>query len=266
MDSFTEVLLYVLLFGLLAVLRALQKWNRVPIHVFDSMKPLSTFQPIKRAKKKTHKIFRKSGVSDLDSWREPFIKGEESPRKDDAGSESILTVPIKLRPGIVDLESYNFERLRPENELLRPAPTPPNSPVSIHHGYPNPYGLDPSFNGFIVPEKQPPIERDKDFQRRRSYIKSQITDGEIMARIDGWDVCLIFVFGIEYHYCVKDQITQWDIPRPLVKKCQDWFLQLPKRKQRILGLDAPPLPLETTPKVQPTFQPLAYIDHDMVLF
>jgi hypothetical protein len=101
-------------------------------------------------------------------------------------------------------------------------------------------------------------DSDSDNERRMSYEKWSITDGEMFLSCGNYTVCQIFVFGIEYHYCYQNitkEVT-WDLPAELRKDYSRWFLVLPKTKRKRFRLHSPPAPLKRVPKTaQVNFHP-----------
>lgn len=91
------------------------------------------------------------------------------------------------------------------------------------------------------------VFKDHDDDRRRAYEKWSVTDGEMFLQLGDCAICLIFVFGIEYHYCYTNgNTTQWDLPEDLRGKCDGWFLLFPKTKRKRFNLHTPPIPLSRT--------------------
>ena len=100
--------------------------------------------------------------------------------------------------------------------------------------------LSPILSGLRAPPPSPVSATDE--ARRESYVKLQVTDGEVMLERNETKFCLIFVHGIEYHYVVcGSEAPSWDLPEEFIKA--DWFLKFPKSKQKKFNLHTPPMPL-----------------------
>ena len=198
------------------------------------------------------------------------------------GSRGVRTPPMvsstttpERKPAVVDL-TRAFDR-KPTVPTPGSPKAPPSSPNYVASARAlesiDLYGLDPSFDQYIdygeyyvdevegkVDEEVPVVPTgDPDHERRSRYLKRQVTEGEAMLDIGGYRICLIFIYGIEYHYCVNgDGSRTWDLPDDLKKRCQPWFLVLPKSKRKRMGLDVPPAPVahEEVPAAgAPKFRP-----------
>lgn len=146
---------------------------------------------------------------------------------------------LEWRRSVLILPKTIVADLSPVQDGLR---APPNSPVHEVYLTPEPYVEPYVVEPYVVEHDYEEVYEDKDSIRRRSYIRKQVTDGEVMMQIDEWSICLIFVNGIEYHYVKNGDETFWDIPDCLHAKCKSWYLTLPKHKQR--KLKYPPKPIE----------------------
>lgn len=302
-ETLTEILLYIALLLLLGLLRFLQKWNSPKQAIPASATPVVLRTKATIAKRTPQKLttpyFAKkmsSGPSEEANWRssKPRVtpisdlllspgKETKPPGKSVPKARAPLqTIPIKQeRRPVIDL-THAFEKERRPAAEAQQVPTPPNSPVS-RIGYEERYGADPSLLEYMqydrldhyaadteemLSQDNVKFEKDLDYERRRAYLKRQITDGEIMTEIGGWRFCLLFVHGIEYHYCVKDGVCQWELPpsEDIANKCKDWYLVLPKSKRNKYGLEVPPAPLEPVgADHDPLFAPVVY-HNELVLF
>ena len=163
---------------------------------------------------------------------------------------------------IVDLRKA-FENRPPRSQIddfspLPPPPPPPPSPVNMAPSTTQ-FGLDNSFVQFI--ETESTEVSDSDHERRRNYLKKQITDGEVMIALCGgrFQICQIYVYGIEYHYVHElGKGPTWELPPEIKDACRSWFLALPKIKQRKFFIETPPDPLYCGKNLLslPTFAPL----------
>lgn len=246
-DLVLEIVLYVALLGLMLVIRWWQTskhlYQRAPATV-SLPRPVIKLPPVqvrRRQKPAPPPPMQRDSSGDELSWRKLQIeekpKVNKPPKKlkesDGADFHTRATSPkpvIDLRPAF---ENFAFE---PELPMC-----PPNSPVAAEYGY---EGLDPSFDAFKN-------LKDEDFERRRSYVKKQVTDGEVMMKIATYEICQIFVHGIEYHYVFDGRETSWDIPKEL-ESISNWFLKIPKSRRR-RAPDTPPVPLEHVPDNSPVF-------------
>ncbi len=122
------------------------------------------------------------------------------------------------------------------------------------------YLMEPPIDNIAEDNDESVNEKDSDDERRRSYEKWSVTDGEMFLIIGSIIVCQIFVFGIEYHYCFSSESsdTYWDLPDELKPSCRNWYLSLPKSKRKRFGLHKPPIPLQRLSKANHgiTFLPL----------
>ena len=302
-EALTEILLYIALLLLLGLLRFLQKWNSpkqaIPASATHVLLRTKATIPKPTPQRMTSPYFAKrmsTGPSEEANWRSS--KPRDSPVADLCqypGKETkppgksvpkvrapLQTIPIKQeRRPVIDL-THAFEKERMPAAVAQHVPAPPNSPV-LRMGNEERYGPDPSllenmlydrWDNYAADTEETlsqdnvKFEKDLDYERRRAYLKRQITDGEIMAEIDGWRLCLLFVHGIEYHYCVKDGVCQWELPprEDIANKCKDWYLVLPKSKRKKYGLEVPPAPLEPDEADHdPSFAPVVY-HNELVLF
>lgn len=214
-DLVLEIVLYFALLGLMFVIR----WWQNSKHLYQPTavaRPVVKL-PLVRVKRKRRPVERReSSVEEL-SWRkvQPTEKPKETP-------ENRKREIIDLRP------AFEHEPVSFSYEVEHP-PCPPNSP---------------SFEPFLT-------VKDEDFERRRNYVKKQVTDGEVMMRIETYEVCQIFVHGIEYHYVFDGKDTSWDLPNEL-ESISEWFLKIPKSRRR-KAPETPPLPVEHIPDSQPVF-------------
>jgi hypothetical protein len=147
----------------------------------------------------------------------------------------------RKRPPRPAIDWRKVERVTEIPEFIREVPpAPPNSPVSE------------IFEPFIEPPIEEPVLEvlpDMDFERRRNYVKRQITDGEVLIKIETYNVCQIFVNGIEYHYVEKEGVTSWDCPSDIM--IDDWFLVMPKHRRK--RIPEPPHPLDCHVDTVPHF-------------
>ena len=98
--------------------------------------------------------------------------------------------------------------------------------------------------------------KDEDHERRSSYCKNSITNGEVMIEIGEYSICQFFINGIEYHYCVslRNKAKFWNLPEEIREECSQWYLECPRHKRKKSGLIEPPLFLEfSTPDDIPSF-------------
>jgi hypothetical protein len=143
-----------------------------------------------------------------------------------------------------------------------PPPAPPPSPISQTHG--DDYLANLRFlqtleihredQGFSEPvdqveiisisQQQPRVspEPDPDHERRSTYCKNSVTDGEVMIEIRGYSICQFFIHGIEYHFCLSKagEDRFWHPPDEIKEDCRLWYLQCPRHIRKKFGLKDPP--------------------------
>jgi hypothetical protein len=218
--------------------------------------PVATLRvlPLKRRSRNRHS---RSGFARIDkdrSWREAVSVTEarkdevyrQRPRERMIALEGASRVSGEETPNVCgpvcDLRlAFECDReLRVETVDIT---APPTSPACLSQLNVIGSGLDPSFSPFVFTE-------DCDFERRRSYMKRQVTDGEVMLKIMTYDVCQIFVNGIEYHYIFDGNSSSWDLPCEL-DWIRSWFLRIPKSRRR--RFPEPPTPIVHTVGLIPVF-------------
>jgi len=98
-------------------------------------------------------------------------------------------------------------------------------------------------------------EIDPDHLRRMSYTKKSVTNGEVIIRIGGYDICQFFVNGIEYHYVVDGDVMEWEMPKEIREVCKLWYLHCPKHMRKKFDLVNPPsvAPSSLNENEPPTF-------------
>ena len=86
----------------------------------------------------------------------------------------------------------------------------------------------------------PPI--DEDFERRMSYSRNSITEGEVLLTVGDYCIYQFFAFGIEYHACIlqSEKKVMWELPEELKGICDDWFLPCSRQRRKKLGIDKGP--------------------------
>ena len=224
-------------------------------------------------------LFRRSSISKgtaarVETKRSCFEPKKTKPKSNRKQSSNLQAEPANWRkvmmpPAsricseapklVIDVrKAFDVEKSGPDfsyQELQVPPPPPP-SPVNQSH-----FGLDPSFTPFIEEHclLEEPVS-DMDHERRRKYIKKQVTDGEVMLTVrEKFHICQIFVFGIEYHYVyVPGELCAWELPAEIKTACGQWYLSLPRAKQKKYMMEKPPDPLchDNHVQSQPSFSPL----------
>jgi hypothetical protein len=227
-----SIWLELVLYGSLLVLILILRWwgdSKVAVGPVRVLKTLKTLPKTRRPhqRKSGGAAVSRPSVDDL-----PWRKMEE-PKVENASPERPV---IDLAPAFAP---------KPSRDIHMPQ-VPPNSPCygNVDGGYCG-FGLDPSFEEFVV-------TKDTDFERRRQYIKKQVTDGEVMMELEStYQVCQIFVHGIEYHYIYDGVRTCWDLPDRL-DYISNWFLKIPESRKKKFGSD-PPIPIRHDPDPVPFF-------------
>ena len=225
LDTVIEISLYAALLILVLVMRWWQSSKTGPqamqVRSLQKLKPVVTTG--KKSSRKWAKVVPKLSKSDCINWR----RATDPP-------------VIDLRPAFIAVP----EPTREEPVVA----APPNSPCGPSDTAYWAYGLDPSFDTYLA------ASPDVDFERRRMYVKKQVTEGEVMMKMSTYDVCQIFVHGIEYHYVCDGGTTSWDLPQELVDSISDWYLVMPKsRRKKLFPSVDPPLPLPHEPDPVPLF-------------
>jgi hypothetical protein len=242
----SDIVLELCLYGALLVLLLIIRWWQNKKVSTITVRPLEVLKPVarpKRPQRKVSAVVPRASVDDLPWRKEPPPSERKSVKPDDKPvAITLSTVNPKPAKPVIDLRPAFNNDVRKLH--VDPAITPPNSPCYSVEDYSR-YGLDHSFDAFIV-------KRDTDFERRRNYIKKQVTDGEVMMEFfSTYRVCQIFVYGIEYHYIYDGNKTSWDLPDNL-SHISDWFLKIPESRKRKFGSD-PPIPLRHEPDPVPFF-------------
>lgn len=203
----------------------------------------------------------------------PFTKKPKADEQDVQNWRAVMQPPNfcqKPEKLVIDLGRAFTESAKKKHPNVPCPPPPPPSPAYVQHseaGEPrtNTFGLDHSFVQYIQfthSQYDEGAATDSDHLRRRKYMKHQITDGEVMMTIqEKFQICQVFVFGIEYHYVhVTGKGSVWELPEEIKSACINWFLALPKAKQKKFCIGPPPDPLCHKKHLhsQPTFAPLGF--------
>lgn len=203
--------------------------------------------------------------------QKPFTKKLNADAQDVENWRKVMQPPNcqKSEKIVIDLGRAFRESAKKKHPNVPCPPPPPSSPAYIQHTEAEPdtntFGLDHSFVQYIQfphSQKDEGAATDSDHLRRRQYMKHQITDGEVMMTVrERFQICQVFVFGIEYHYVhVPGKGSVWELPEEIKSACINWFLALPKAKQKKFCIGPPPDPLCHMKHLhsQPTFAPLGF--------